>query len=127
MSRIAASSFNTSCVAVLALASLTLVAAAEAGADEVTEYDSTRSGLASALATADYAREHCPRLRIDESALAPALAALDLSLETLREDPDYVDQAQAMASVHEGYGPEMACQGLPELTEYRADGLIRYR
>ncbi len=106
---------------------MALAASAGSSRAEVSEEDSIRAGAASALAAADYARKHCPRLRIDDAALDPILVRLGTSIDALRQEPDYADQERAMIWIDDYAQPGTACDGLTETFEYRADGLIRYR
>jgi hypothetical protein len=75
----------------------------------VTDQDALISQTASTLASVDFAREKCKRVRIDEEKLASLVKRTGKTLEQLRKDEDYEDQANALKGVEQNQGAAMVC------------------
>lgn len=79
----------------------------------VTDQEALISQTASTLASVDFAREKCKRVKIDEEKLASLVKRTGKSLEQLRKDEDYEDQANALKGVEQNQGAAMVCSVLP--------------
>ncbi len=75
----------------------------------VTDQESLIARTAGMLASADFAREKCKRVKIDEEKLASLVKRTGKSLEQLRKDEDYEDQANALKAVEKNSGRAMVC------------------
>ncbi len=75
--------------------------------------DANIAQTASALASADYARRHCPRIKIDDSVIEENAADADTTVAALREDESYKEQVVALKSVEAQSGRSMVCLVLP--------------
>jgi predicted PilT family ATPase len=65
------------------------------------------------LASADFAREKCKGIKIDEEKLASLIKRTGKTIDELRKDEDYDDQVNALKSVEKGKNAAMVCAVLP--------------
>ncbi len=78
-----------------------------------TDQEALISQTASTLASADFAREKCKRVKIDEDKLASLVKRTGKTIEDLRKDEDYEDQVNALKGVEKDKGAAMVCAVLP--------------
>jgi hypothetical protein len=78
-----------------------------------TDQEALIAQTASTLASADFAREKCKRVKIDEEKLASLVKRTGKSLDELRKDEDYADQVNALKAVEKDKGAAMVCTVLP--------------
>jgi predicted PilT family ATPase len=78
-----------------------------------TDQEALIAQTASTLASADYAREKCKNINIDEDKLASLIKRTGKSIEVLRKDEDYDDQVNALKGVEKSKNTAMVCAVLP--------------
>lgn len=118
-----------------ALAALTLSAALASAvkADAEVEDEDAREeriwAVASALATADGVREHCPGLKVDDGVESRLIASTGLDRTALTAHPSYRDQAAAEAWIRDYAGDRglLACDTALSTHEDVASGLVKWR
>ncbi|MBX3726551.1 MAG: hypothetical protein KF823_11625 [Xanthomonadales bacterium] len=117
---------RTPALAALAL-SAALVCAAQAEDDDARE--ERIWAVASALATADAVREHCPMLKVDAEIEARLIASTGLDRAALSAHESYQDQAAAEAWVRSYAGERawLACDTAMSAHEDIAPGLVKRR
>lgn len=103
-------------------ASALLALSVSAAADD--HKDAVVAQTAAALASADFAKRHCPNIRIDDALIAENAAEAEVTVEALRADESYTDQAAAVASVEKENGSVMVCMLLPSAHNGLARGIL---
>ena len=88
---------------------LTLVLSSFAATDQ----EALIAQTAGTSASADYAREKCKNIKIDDEKLASLIQRTGKTIETLRKDEDYEDQVNALKGVEKSSGASMVCTVLP--------------
>jgi hypothetical protein len=85
--------------------------------------------VASALATADAVREHCPTLKVDDGVESRLIASTGLDRTALTAHESYQDQAAAEAWARDYAGDRtwMACDNAMSTHEDIAPGLVTRR
>ncbi len=78
-----------------------------------TDQEALISQTASTLASADFARAKCKKVKIDEEKLASLIKRTGKTIDELRKDEDYDDQANALKGVEKDKGAAMVCALLP--------------
>lgn len=86
--------------------------------------DAIIAQTAAALASADFARKHCPKVRIDDGLIAGNAAEAGVTVDALRADEAYDDQAVALQSVVKQNGAVMVCVLLPSAHGGLARGIL---
>jgi len=103
---------------------LALLAAADPARAEVSEQEAIQAQLAGAMASADYATKHCPKIRIDQAKIASLTARSGMSAEELRASEDYVDQRDTIQSLVESQPVALICALLPDAHGGYARGIL---
>ncbi|MDO9384422.1 MAG: hypothetical protein Q7T86_16340 [Hyphomicrobiaceae bacterium] len=89
--------------------------------------DAVIAQTAAALASADYAKKHCPHLRIDEDLITENAQEAETTVDALRADESYVEQVAALQSVEKSNGSAMVCMVMPSAHGGLARGIITRR
>lgn len=71
--------------------------------------DAIRAQTAGVLASVDFARDHCPHRRINQTRLDQLVKRSKWSLDQLKADESYTDQQNALRHVQKDKGADMVC------------------
>lgn len=80
---------------------------------EISRRDAIEAQTASALASADYAEQRCPSLRIGWQRVEQNLKSIKGTIEGLRRTESYGEQVAALQAVEKQHGRAMVCTVLP--------------
>lgn len=86
--------------------------------------DALMAQTAAAMASADFARRHCPNIAVDTELINQNASDAGVTEDALRSDESYADQAAALESVAEQNGRTMVCVLLPSAHGGLARGII---
>lgn len=89
--------------------------------------DAIVAQTAAALASGEFAEQHCPNIRVDHKLIAEKAKQAGVSTATFKSDESYEEQRKALASVQAEYGVEMVCMVLPSSHGGIARGIISKR
>lgn len=87
--------------------------------------DAIRAQTASALASADYVRKHCPNRKIDDGKLTSLVKRSKWSLDQLRADESYEEQHLVLQTMHKDKGPAIICLVISKAHGGYARGVIQ--
>lgn len=86
--------------------------------------DALIAQTAAAMASADFARRHCRNVLIDDALISENASEAGVTLDALRSDDSYADQAEALEMVANQNGRTMVCVLLPSAHGGMARGII---
>ncbi|HEX8613526.1 MAG TPA: hypothetical protein VF800_19780 [Telluria sp.] len=81
---------------------------------DVAEQEAIQAQVAGAMASADYAKAHCPNLTIDKERLDSQVKRSGMTADQLRASEDYADQRQVIESIASTDKAVMLCVLLPK-------------
>lgn len=91
----------------------------------VTEQDAIQAQVAAAMASADYATNHCPNIMIDEAKLKSLVKRSGKSIEALKASEEYADQQGVLVEMAKGKQAPLICIVLPSAHGGYARGIIK--